>query len=152
MGYMSFGHAMFYAAGAYVGIFALRTFDNIIVSYLCVLGCVALLSLVVGYVCVHSRGVYFCLSTFAFSVITWFMLVSWIDYTGGSNGMSLPGLPPFFLDLENPRIFYYFSLAHLVIAFSVFWFVSKSFFGKVLLAIKTFDFIGRFLNSSFILL
>ncbi len=83
-----FGHALYFGLGAYTAALG--------VKYLAVAMPVALLaapfvavagSLLFGWFCVRSQGIYLAMLTFAFAQMVWAVAFQWYDVTGGDNGL-----------------------------------------------------------------
>ncbi len=111
-GMTSFGHAMFFGGGAYA--FALlmqKAGTSIPVAILGALVFTAVLSLCVGAICVRLKEIYFSFLTLAFQMLIYRIILSWIDLTGGDQGLT-GGVPrPVFLgiNLANFQHLYWFS-------------------------------------------
>jgi branched-chain amino acid transport system permease protein len=104
-GYISLGHNVFLAAGAYFsgGVFAYIGVSPFVSAPVAGLVCV-LLGTVIGFITLRTRGPAFIISTIALMLIARILFDNW-DYLGGSNGLSLP-----LLDLGTGLIkvpFYY---------------------------------------------
>jgi branched-chain amino acid transport system permease protein len=111
-GMTSFGHAMFFGGGAYA--FALLMQKAGTSIPVAILGCLlftALLSLCVGAICVRLKEIYFSFLTLAFQMLIYRIILSWIDLTGGDQGLT-GGVPrPVFMgiNLANFQHLYWFS-------------------------------------------
>jgi branched-chain amino acid transport system permease protein len=111
-GMTSFGHAMFFGGGAYA--FALlmqKASTSVPVAILGALLFTAVLSLCVGAICVRLKEIYFSFLTLAFQMLIYRIILSWIDLTGGDQGLT-GGVPrPVFLgiNLANFQHLYWFS-------------------------------------------
>jgi branched-chain amino acid transport system permease protein len=137
-GLASFGHAMFFGMGGYVSgiLFKYGTSSIWIGLGATILSC-ALAGAVIGYLCIRSRGLYFAFLTFAFSQFFFLFSNSW-KFIGGADGMA--GIPRpiigFGFDLGNRTVYYYFSLAILVVGYFVARHIVHSGFGRVLIGIR----------------
>lgn len=133
-GYISLGHNVFYAVGAYVaaGIFVFWGVSPFITAPLAGLVCV-LLGLGVGLITLRTRGPAFIISTIALMLIARILFDRW-QLLGGSNGLSLP-----LLDLGGKSLvkvpFYYGMLICAVLAVYASYRVKRSKFGLGLRAI-----------------
>ena len=88
-GQVSFGHAMFFAAGAYaVAFYGRYAGIGDLLLYL-VLGAVAggALGLVVGLFVVRYREIFFGMLNLAFSMVLWSLLEKMFHYTNGADGI-----------------------------------------------------------------
>src|SRR3979490_442221 len=135
---LSFGHAAYFGASAYVTgwlttVHGWGTVEGI-------LGGVAvsmLLGLVIGAIAVRRQGIYFAMITLALAQVVYFICLQ-AQFTGGENGLqgiprgSLFGL----IGLGNDRIMYYFVLAVFVVVFIFIRRIVHSPFGQVLKAIR----------------
>jgi branched-chain amino acid transport system permease protein len=142
-GLLSFGHAAYFGLGAYGTGIALAKLGWS--SVLAALGVGVLTAaaggLVVGFLCMRRRGVYFGLLTLAFAQLLYFVVYHLGDLTGGEDGLrGLPSLalhlPGGSLSLESPLVFYYFVLVVATLAVVGLRRVLESPFGAVLQAIR----------------
>jgi len=132
-GYISLGHNVFLAAGAYFagGVFAYQGVSPFIMAPVAGLLCV-LLGTLVGAITLRTSGPAFIISTIALMLIARILFDNW-DYLGGSNGLSVP-----LLDLETGLIkvpFYYGMLLCAIGAVYLSYRVRHSKFGLGLRAI-----------------
>ena len=141
-GLLSFGHAAFFGAGAYVtgiaiGQFGLPWFAAV------ALGIVAggALAVVIGLMSIRTRGIYFSMVTLALSQLVYYTALQASSWTGGENGLrgftvskiSLLGVTVDFLD---PVAKYYVLMIFAALAL---WLVSRilnSPFGAAIEAIR----------------
>jgi branched-chain amino acid transport system permease protein len=138
-GLVSFGQAMFYAAGAYGFALLMRAGAMPVPAALAlaVLGS-ALLALVVGLVCTKTREIYFALLTLAIQMMFYNTILSWQDVTGGDQGLTGGfAKPPFLgIDLARPDHVYWFITVVAVLSLGLLWHVTKSPFGHALRMIR----------------
>ncbi|MBS0403206.1 MAG: branched-chain amino acid ABC transporter permease [Proteobacteria bacterium] len=93
-------------------------------------------ALVIGFFVVRTRGIYFIMVTLAFAQMV-FYLVFDNKALGGSDGIYINFRPDAGLfDLENKRVFYYFTLACLVGVFAFLRRLLWSPFGRALAGIR----------------
>jgi branched-chain amino acid transport system permease protein len=135
---LSFGHAAYFGASAYVTgwlttVHGWGTVEGI-------LGGVAvsmLLGSVIGAIAVRRQGIYFAMITLALAQVVYFICLQ-AQFTGGENG--LQGIPRGSLfgaiGLGNDRTMYYFVLAVFVGVFAFIRRIVHSPFGQVLKAIR----------------
>jgi branched-chain amino acid transport system permease protein len=129
-GMVSFGHAAFFGAGAYVvGILAFHLVeessfmnwpfivtgtDNAFIAWPVAVLVSAGLAAMIGAISLRTHGVYFIMITLAFAQMMYFFFVSLEKY-GGDDGLSLLGPNRLgSLDLSNDTTFYYICLALLI--------------------------------------
>ncbi len=141
-GMLSFGHAAFLGVGGYLtGIAVVHAgwpwWAAIIVGIAA--SCFA--GLVIGYLAIRTRGIYFSMVTLALAQIVYYIFYKAENWTGGENGLrgvkvesiNLPGIS---IDFLNPLSKYYVILVFVALAL---WFVSRvlnSPFGAVIEAIR----------------
>lgn len=111
-GMVSFGHAMFFGAGAYAfGLLMQKAGTSIPVAILGAVLFSAVLALVVGAICVRLKEIYFSFLTLAFQMLLHSVILSWMTLTGGDQGL-MGGIPrPVFLgvNLADVRALYWFA-------------------------------------------
>ncbi|MGH8691622.1 MAG: branched-chain amino acid ABC transporter permease, partial [Burkholderiales bacterium] len=108
-GMVSFGHAAFFGAGAYiVGILAAEGVTSAWIAWPAAVAVAALAALVIGALSLRTRGVYFIMITLAFAQMMYYIFVSLKAY-GGDDGLSLPRRAT--LGLGNDFVWYYLVLA-----------------------------------------
>ncbi|HSV24066.1 MAG TPA: branched-chain amino acid ABC transporter permease [Xanthobacteraceae bacterium] len=133
-GMVSFGHAAYLGLGGYVvGIMAKEDITSGFAQWPLALAVCALFALVVGALCLRTRGVYFIMITLAFAQMIYYVAVG-LDRYGGDDGLTIYRRSQFasLIDLSGKVQFYYLCLALLLAAI---WFVSRlinSRFGMVI--------------------
>ncbi len=144
-GMLSFGHAAYFGVGAYtLGIILIRVWENIWFGLACATIMGGITALVLGYLCIKRRGIYFALLTLAFAQLLYFIAFQWVNLTGGDNGLrNIPAvplaLPGFSVDIHNPLRFYFFVLFFVVLALLLLQRILQSPFGRVLEAVREND-------------
>ena len=141
-GMLSFGHASFLGVGSYLtGIamvhFGLHWLAAIVVGVLASL----LAGLVVGYLAIRTRGIYFSMVTLALGQVIYYLFYKAERWTGGENGLrgikaEVIDLFGFRIDFLNPMTKYYVIWSFVALAM---WLVSRilaSPFGAVIEAIR----------------
>ena len=141
-GMLSFGHAAYFGVGAYTaGIVLIRLWENIWFALFAGLVMGALLALVLGYLCIKRRGIYFAMLTLAFAQLVYFVAFQWVDLTGGDNGLrNIPVVPLSFfgvsIDIHTPIRFYFFVLFFVFLSLLALNRILQSPFGHVLQAVR----------------
>ena len=128
MGLLSFGHAAFLGIGSYltgIGIvhYGLGWGTAILIG---VIGA-ALCGLIMGFLAIRTRGIYFSMVTLALGQIIYYIFYKAESLTGGENGLrgvrvdtfNIFGVP---VDFLNPMVKYYIILFFVVIAI---WLISR---------------------------
>jgi branched-chain amino acid transport system permease protein len=146
-GLVSLGHAAFFGLGGYV--LSLVSSDAGAVSLWWTLpaavAVAALFALVIGFFVVRTRGIYFIMVTMAFAQMLFYLVFDNKELQlaglslrlGGSDGIYINFKPEARLfDLENKRVFYYFTLACLVAVYAFLRRLLWSPFGRVLAGIR----------------
>jgi ABC-type branched-subunit amino acid transport system ATPase component/ABC-type branched-subunit amino acid transport system permease subunit len=134
-GYVSLGHSAFMGLGAYAT--ALLTLHlHVSPWWMMPLGGVvaAVVAGVVGLVIMRTRGHAFVIITIAFLLILQLVTLNWRNFTGGSNGLTLP--ITFFPREWQYTPFYYAMLGVMLLQLALSWWVSRSKFGMGLFAIR----------------
>ncbi|HZM33558.1 MAG TPA: branched-chain amino acid ABC transporter permease [Burkholderiales bacterium] len=136
-GMVSFGHAAFFGAGAYVaGILAVEGVRSAWLAWPAAVAVAALAALVIGAMSLRTRGVYFIMITLAFAQMMYYVFVSLKEY-GGDDGLSMPGRSTGLgLDLRNEIAWYYVVLVLLVAVLYLLHRIIQSRFGRVIGAIR----------------
>jgi len=137
-GMVSFGHAAFFGAGAFVvGIMALEGVRSAWIAWPAAVAVAALAALVIGAMSLRTRGVYFIMITLAFAQMIYYLFVSLKAY-GGDDGLSMPGRSTIAADTPIPGdlAWYYLVLATLAFVLYGLHRLTRSRFGRVIDAIR----------------
>jgi ABC-type branched-subunit amino acid transport system permease subunit len=165
VGELSFGHAMFFAIGAYTTALTVHGFTMTIGSWtwahapnnnvwyalifsliFVFIWAVFLARLIVP----RSSGVYYSMITLAFAQVIYFIAFKWTDVTNGEDGLQgiprpvLPGLSPGYLN--DSFHFYVFTAIVVFLSLCVMYWLTISPFGTVLHAIRENKIRARFLG------
>jgi branched-chain amino acid transport system permease protein len=129
-GMVSFGHAAFFGAGAYVaGILTYEGVGGFWITWPAALAAAALAALIIGAISLRTRGVYFIMITLAFAQMMYYVFVSLKTY-GGDDGLSLPKRP------IGELAWYYVVLVLLILVLYFLHRLLHSRFGRVIEAIR----------------
>ncbi|TDR85374.1 branched-chain amino acid ABC transporter permease [Enterovirga rhinocerotis] len=141
-GLLSFGHAAFFGAGAYVtgiaiGQFGLPWFAAMLLG----VAFGGALAFLVGLLSIRTRGIYFSMVTLALSQLVYYTALQASSWTGGENGLrgftvSTINVFGWAIDILDPVKKYYVLM---VFAAAALWFVSRvlnSPFGAVIEAVR----------------
>jgi branched-chain amino acid transport system permease protein len=112
-GMVSFGHAAYIGVGGYaVGILAHEGIYSGFLQWPLALAVSALFALVIGALCLRTRGVYFIMITLAFAQMIYFVAVA-LDRYGADDGLTIYQRSQFagLIDLSNKTVFYYLCIA-----------------------------------------
>ena len=138
-GLVSFGHAMFFAAGAYAFGLAMQSGKfSIPGAFVLAICFTALMALIVGAICVRLNEIYFAFLTLAFQMLFYNIILGWVSFTGGDQGL-MGGIPrPKFLgiDLADRTQLYIFCSVAFVVCIAILRQVVTSPFGYTLRMIR----------------
>ena len=137
-GLLSFGHAAFFGAAAYITAQAAKVwglpFEAAVLAGTAV---AAAIGLVFGYIAIRRTGLYFAMITLALSEAIYFLALR-LPFTHSEDGIQ--GVPRGRLfglvDLNDNMAMYYTTAAIFVLGYLLVWRVWKSPFGQILRAIK----------------
>src|SRR6195952_5044990 len=138
-GLVSFGHAAYFASGAYTfGLLMQSGRVTVPVAMLAAVGGTALLALVIGAICVRLKEIYFAFITLAFQMFIHSVILTWISLTGGDQGLrgGIPRPPFLGIDLNDAMTLYVFCAVVFVACIVVMRQVSQSPFGYTLRMIR----------------
>lgn len=142
MGYSgeaSFGHAAFFGSGAYgTMLFINFVTPNLILAMLTGVLTASIVSVLIGYVSLRRRGVYFAMITLALAQMLYFGALQFRGYTGGVNGIGtgLVDLSVGSVDITGGGLnFYVVSLGILLISWMIMVRIVNSPFGRIIKAI-----------------
>jgi branched-chain amino acid transport system permease protein len=138
VGLLSFGHAAFFGSGAYIAGHAAKVwgFTPEVSVIIAGLGAAAL-GLLIGFLAIKRKGIYFSMITLALSQMVFFIALQ-APFTGGEDGLQpiprgrLFGL----IDLSSNTAIYFFVLVVFIAGIFALWRIVNSPFGQVLKAIR----------------
>ena len=108
-GLVSFGHGAWFGLGAYGAALAQRHWfpGSLVWPSLFALAFLVVASMLIGFLVLRRRGVYFSLLTLAFTALTYAVAFRWTSFTGGENGLGGVTRATWFgVDLANPWVYY----------------------------------------------
>ena len=151
-GLVSFGHSAFFGIGGYAaGLVQIHFVSGMVVPLVAGVAASTLAGLVIGFLLMRKRGVYFSLLTLAFTQMFFYVVYGATGVTGGENGLGgierFPlALGPVRVDLADKRVYYYAAAIVAAAAIWVLWRVVHSPFGRVLQAIRENEQRARFVG------
>ena len=139
-GLLSFGHALYVGAGAYLlGILLERTGMGLLPAMMVTVVLVVLLAGITGSVALRVSGIPFAMVTLAFAQAG-SVLVRRNEggVTGGEEGLSLntDNIPAFLIGVDNTRNLYWLALIILVFVFAVVSWIQNSRAGRLAEAVR----------------
>ena len=142
-GLLSFGQGVFFGLGSYTIALTLTRWPlPMPLALLLAIAMGALGAAVVGWVAIRQKGTYFVMLTLAFAQMFYFIAYTATGITGGDNGLldiprpSIVVLGQTLWSLASPWQFYGFVAAVFLFAFWLLQKVSRSTFGRTLLAVR----------------
>jgi len=144
-GLLSFGHAAFYAGGAYgLGLFSIHVSQNPLLGILMGVVLACILALIVGFFCVRHTEIYFAMLTLAFGMMVFSLIWNMREVTGGDDGLVGIMRAPISLGfaeipLNKTGYYYFFVLFWFVLSVGIIYLIRRSPFGLILPGIREND-------------
>ena len=144
-GLLSFGHAAFYAGGAYgLGLFSIHVSQNPLLGILVGVLLACVLAVIVGFFCVRHTEIYFAMLTLAFGMMVFSLIWNMREITGGDDGLvgiMRTQIPLGFADipLGKTEHYYFFVLFWFVLSVGVIYLIRNSPFGLILSGLREND-------------
>lgn len=138
-GMVAFGHAMFYASGAYGFGLLMQTghFSIPAAMAVSIIGS-AVIALLVGLLCMKTKEVYFSFLTLAIQMMFYSTILSWVSLTGGDQGLTGGFTKPAVLglDMANADQLFMFIIGVILITLGILWHITRTPFGYALRMIR----------------
>lgn len=141
-GLLSFGHAAFFATGAYgVALCSIHLNPHPLLGIIIGVAAAAVLALVIGFFCVRHTEIYFAMLTLAFGMMVFSLMWNLRSVTGGDDGLYGIVRAPLSLGLFKIPIakeyqYYFLVLFFFVLSVLVLHRIYRSPFGLVLAGIR----------------
>lgn len=139
-GLLSFGHALFVAAGSYLLTISLSSWSlPLPLAILVALGVTTLLALVVGGIALRVGGIAFAMVTLAFAqAASIIVLRNPGDVTGGEEGLALnrEAIPAMLVGVQNAPYRYWLALGFVVLAWVLVALLVRSRAGHAMAAVR----------------
>ena len=145
LGLIAFGHAAFFASGAYtLGLFLQSDYVlslgglSIPIAMILAVLISSILAALIGVICIRLNDIYFSFLTLAFQMLIYSIILALVSITGGDQGL-MGGFPkpPFLgIDLGRPFDFYAFTIFISVITIVILRQIMESPFGYGLRMIR----------------
>lgn len=138
-GLLSFGHAMFFGAGAYATSLILTHIEGFPILLSIVVGAAAavFLAVITAPLLVRVSGTAFAMLTLAFGQLLYVVSLKFREITGGEDGLGGFTIPEFLgFDMTDSTNFYYFAMAVLLLCVGVMWFFTQTPLGSVTIGIR----------------
>ncbi|MBU0736321.1 MAG: branched-chain amino acid ABC transporter permease [Proteobacteria bacterium] len=144
-GLLSFGHAAFYAGGAYgLGLISIHVTTNPLLGIIVGVGLACIMALVIGFFCVRHTEIYFAMLTLAFGMMVFSLIWNLREVTGGDDGLVGIVRAPISLGFASIPItktshYYFFVLFCFILTVALIYLIRRSPFGLVLSGIREND-------------
>jgi branched-chain amino acid transport system permease protein len=133
-GIYQFHHAVFYGMGAYgTALMITKLGQSPWLGFVAGPLLAALLSLVMGVICIRLSKLYFGMLQISLGSLVWVIVYRWYEFTGGDDGIHGVPLPSL---LASSRGSYYFALAVTAACLLVMYLMVRSPFGSTLQGIR----------------
>ena len=133
-GIYQFHHAVFYGVGAYgAAIMIAKLGYSPWIGFIVGPLLAALLSLVMGAICIRLSKLYFGMLQISLGSLVWAVVYRWYTFTGGDDGIHGVSLPAL---IATPKGSYYFTLLITSACLFVMYLIVKSPFGSTLQGIR----------------
>jgi len=144
-GLLSFGHAAFYAGGAYgLGLISIHVTTNPLAGIIAGVALACIMALVIGFFCVRHTEIYFAMLTLAFGMMVFSLIWNLRDVTGGDDGLIGIVRAPISLGFVSIPIsetshYYFFVLFCFILTVALIYLIRRSPFGLVLSGVREND-------------
>ena len=144
-GLLSFGHAAFYAGGAYgLGLFSIHIHPHPLLGILVGVALAFIIALVIGFFCVRHTEIYFAMLTLAFGMMVFSLIWNMREVTGGDDGLVGIVRAPlsfgfFSIPLVKADHFYFLVLFCFLLSVGLVYLIRRSPFGLILSGIREND-------------
>ena len=143
-GLLSFGHAMYFGMGGYATALALQHIEGLTMFPAFLIGFLAALTLalVLAPLMVRVSGTAFAMIHLAFALLMYTIVLKFREITQGEDGIGgftipslyIPGIGTF--EMANPLQYYYFAILILGVSIWILWYLTKTPFGQIMVAIR----------------
>ncbi|MBI5570823.1 MAG: branched-chain amino acid ABC transporter permease [Desulfomonile tiedjei] len=141
-GLLSFGHAAFYAVGAYgTALCSMHLHTHPLLVILAGAAAAALFAVIIGFFCVRHTEIYFAMLTLAFGMLVFSLMWNWRTVTGGDDGLSgivrgSISLGFFAIPIMKDSQYYFFVLFCFAVSVLLIHRIYQSPFGLILAGIR----------------
>lgn len=133
-GMVSFGHAAYFAIGAYSIAVLGTTYElPIIVSLPGTILISAVAAFFIGYFCVRLKSIFLAMLTLAFGQFVWAIAFQWRSVTHGDTGFIGVRVPE---PISSPSGYYYFVFVIVVASAFTLYRITRSTFGRILVSTR----------------
>lgn len=145
VGLLSFGQALFFGLGMYGVAIGIGTFDlGFWTGFLLGVALATGMAAIAGALAVRLTWHYFAIITVVFSLIFYFLALSWKPLTGGDDGLAFT-VPPLLsigsyeVSLLDPDVQYYFIITVVALCYTLMWRIVNSPLGRAFVTVREND-------------
>lgn len=139
-GLLSFGHALFFASGAYVTAILIDSYNwPWYFAIPIAITSSAILAILVGAASLRTKGITFAMVTLAFGEAGHVVISrNFGNLTNGENGLPINAdrVPGIFIGVVNTKYLFWLGLAVLIFVYAAIWWVTQSSAGRVFAALR----------------
>jgi branched-chain amino acid transport system permease protein len=133
-GIYQFHHAVFYGVGAYAAaVMIMKLGYNPWIGFMVGPLAAALLSLVIGLICIRLSKLYFGMLQISLGSLVWAIVYRWYSFTGGDDGIHGISVPAI---LQSQIGSYYFTLIVTALSLFIMYIILNAPFGSILQGIR----------------
>lgn len=139
-GLLSFGHALFFASGAYITTILINhNHFSLFFSAIIAICLTIVIALIVGFASLRTSGITFAMVTLAFGELGHVVIArNFGGLTNGENGLTLDanGIPQFFIGVINTKFLYWMALGVLIFIYATVWWITETSAGRIFAALR----------------
>ncbi|MBI3430258.1 MAG: branched-chain amino acid ABC transporter permease [Actinobacteria bacterium] len=139
-GLLSFGHAIFFASGAYLtAIFINTNHWSLFVAAPAAVFLTGVLATLIGSASLRTKGITFAMVTLAFGEAGHVIISrNFGNLTNGENGLPINAerIPGIFIGVINTKYLFWLALAVLITVYAIIWWITESSAGRVFAALR----------------
>ena len=139
-GLLSFGHALFFASGAYITTILINhNHFSLLFSAIIAICLTIVIALIVGFASLRTSGITFAMVTLAFGELGHVIIArNFGGLTNGENGLTLDanGIPQFFIGVINTKFLYWMALGVLIFIYATVWWITETSAGRIFAALR----------------
>lgn len=139
-GLLSFGHALFFASGAYITTILINhNHFSLLFSAIIAICLTIVIALIVGFASLRTSGITFAMVTLAFGELGHVVIArNFGGLTNGENGLTLDAnrIPQFFIGVINTKFLYWMALGVLIFIYATVWWITETSAGRIFAALR----------------
>ncbi len=139
-GLLSFGHALFFASGAYITTILINhNHFSLFFSAIIAICLTIVIALIVGFASLRTSGITFAMVTLAFGELGHVVIArNFGGLTNGENGLTLDAnrIPQVFIGVINTKFLYWMALGVLIFIYATVWWITETSAGRIFAALR----------------